>query len=146
MAFHSRPDLAERTFSHFTVAWCDCILQQGEPATATVKGSAVPYAQFLKLLLALGPKLPQVMALVQHIVSDVQELIALVKGTPALFGADSLELNAAEQCDEDAVLAALGGANEGTFGAIGDGTFLRAICQFVKNNPELLQLILSLLK
>jgi hypothetical protein len=101
------------------------------------------YLSFLKLLIALGPKLPQVMVLVQHIVSDVQEIVALLK--PATFGAAEFVPNATEQEAEGEVLAALAGSSE-TFAGIGDGAILRNIFAFLQAHPELLQLILTLLK
>ena len=107
------------------------------------------YLQFLKALLALGPKLPQVMLLVQHIVSDVQEILSLLKG-PTFAGAESveMELNATEQATEDQVLVALAesGQHQESFGAIGDGSWLRAIFAFIKENQKLLELIIALLK
>jgi hypothetical protein len=101
------------------------------------------YLDFLKLLIALGPKLPEVMAHVQHIVSDVQAIVALVSGKEPLFGAAPMELNATEQQAEGEVVAAMAGGD--TFAAF-DGKLIRALFQFVKDNPELLQLILALLK
>jgi hypothetical protein len=102
------------------------------------------YLDFLKLLIALGPKLPEVMAHVQHIVSDVQAIVALVSGKEPLFGATAIELNATEQAAEGEVLAAMAGSGE-TFAAF-DGTLIRRAFEFIKANPELLQLILALLK
>jgi hypothetical protein len=99
------------------------------------------YLDFLKLLIALGPKLPEVMAHVQHIVSDVQAIVALLK--PATFGAAEFVPNATEQEAEGEVVAAMAGGD--TFAAF-DGKLIRALFQFVKDNPELLQLILALLK
>lgn len=103
------------------------------------------YADWLKALIALGPKLPEVMALVQHIVSDVQAIVAIVSGKEPLFGAMPMELTAAEQSLESEACAALAGVEEGKFGAIGDGTLLRTLFTFIKENPALMQLILSLL-
>jgi hypothetical protein len=54
-----------------------------------------------------------------------------------------MELNATEQQAEGEVVAAMAGGD--TFAAF-DGKLIRALFQFVKDNPELLQLILALLK
>lgn len=104
------------------------------------------YAAFLKALLALGPKLPQVFALVQHIVEDVRALAELIGGSPSVFGAASLELSDEEMADESEVLSAIGGMEEGSFGAIGDGKIIRSIFAFLQANPDLLKAILTLLK
>jgi hypothetical protein len=101
------------------------------------------YLDFLRKLLALGPKLPDVFEHIQHIISDVQAILRLVKGEEPLFGEVAMELNATEQQAEGEVLAAMAGSSE-TFGAF-DGTLLRRAFEFIKAHPEMLQLILSLL-
>ena len=103
------------------------------------------YQDFLRALIALGPKLPEVMALVQHIVSDVQAIVAIVSGKEPLFGAAPMELNATEQSLESEACAALAGVDEGKFGAIGDGTLLRTLFTVIRDNPELFKLIVGLL-
>lgn len=104
------------------------------------------YAAFLKLLLALGPSLPSIVADIQEIVARVQSIVGKLK--PQTFGAESVEgwvLTDAEQGDEAEVMAALIESPNESFGAIGDGAILRMLYQFIKDNPALLQLILSLL-
>jgi hypothetical protein len=101
------------------------------------------YLDFLRKLLALGPKLPDVFEHIQHIISDVQAILRLVKGEEPLFGEVAMELNATEQAAEGEVLAAMAGSSE-NFAAF-DGTLLRQLFEFIKNNPAVLQLILSLL-
>jgi hypothetical protein len=103
------------------------------------------YLDFLRKLLALGPKLPDVFESVQRIIAEVQTILRLVKGEEPLFGESPMELNATEQAAEGEVLAAMAGSSE-TFGGIGDGAILRSIFAFLQANPELLQLILTLLK
>lgn len=100
------------------------------------------YLDFLKALLALGPKLPAILALVEHIVADVQEIISLVSGGP-FAAAPRAVVTSEEMAAENEIVAAItaGGESRG----IGDGTFLRAIWAFIESHPELLTLILSLL-
>lgn len=103
------------------------------------------YLTFLKALLALGPKLPQIMALVQHIVADVQEILVLVRPEQVFTASDvSMELNKTEQRMEDEVLVAMEGSGNETF-AGGDRGVLRSLFDFIKQNPELLKLIIALL-
>lgn len=106
------------------------------------------YLKFLQALLALGPKLPSIMEKIQHIVEDVQEIIALLNPGPfaAAAAEPSFSASAKEEQVESEVMAALAPSGEpGTMKAIGDGAFLRAIWSFVQKNPELLSLLLSLL-
>jgi hypothetical protein len=104
----------------------------------------VNYLDFLKALLALGPKLPAVFALIEHIVGDIQELIALVTGGPFAAPCMSRSSTPEESTLENEVAAAL--VADGTNRGIGDGTFLRAIWAFIESHPELVSLLLKLLK
>lgn len=101
------------------------------------------YLKFLQLLVALGPKFPALWVIVQEIVEKVQEAIRLITGAEPLFGVPFAESSAAEVAEE-AKLASLTQAS-GLQGAGERGT-LRDIWTFIKENPELLALILSLLK
>lgn len=101
------------------------------------------YLAFLKALIALGPKLPQVFDLIEHIIGDVQEIIALVQGGPFASPAMSRSSTPEEAALENEVAAAL--SSDGNMRAIGDGTFLRAIFAFLEAHPELLTLLLKVL-
>lgn len=124
------------------------------------------YLAFLQALLALGPKLPKVIEYIQHIISDVKEIIALLQ--PGPFAAervaqttalvDGVAVNAEVLAEETKVLALLprevvsesnrevfASADGESLRGIGDGTFLRMIFAFVQAHPELLTLLLSLL-
>ena len=103
------------------------------------------YQDLLKALLALGPKLPEAFARLQHIVAECQELAAFLSGKEAVFGAQPMELTVAEQSLESEVCAALAGVDEGKFGAIGDGTLLRTLFTVIRDNPDLLKLVIALL-
>ena len=103
------------------------------------------YADLLRALIALGPKLPEAFARLQHIVAECQELAAFLAGKEALFGAQPMELTAAEQALESEACAALAGVHEGKFGAIGDGTLLRTLFTVIRDNPDLLKLVVGLL-
>ena len=103
------------------------------------------YTDFLKALIALGPKLPEAFARLQRIAAECQELAAFLSGKEALFGAQPMELNATEQSLESEACAALAGVDEGKFGAIGDGTLLRTLFTVIRDNPELLKLVIALL-
>ena len=103
------------------------------------------YADILKALIALGPKLPEAFARLQRIVAECQELAAFLSGKEAIFGAMPMELTVAEQSLESEACAALAGVEEGKFGAIGDGTLLRTLFTVIKENPDLFKLILGLL-
>lgn len=100
------------------------------------------YLDFLTKLIALGPKLPQLVLIIQDIVRLVQEAIELMVG-PLPLKAD-FEPSGAELTKENEVMAALQG-HGGTEG-IGDGSVLRFLFKFMKDHPELLALVLKLLK
>ena len=103
------------------------------------------YQDLLKALIALGPKLPEAFARLQHIVAECQELAAFLSGKEAIFGAQPMELTATEQSLESELCAALAGVEEDKFGAIGDGTLLRTLFTVIRENPDLFKLILGLL-
>ena len=102
------------------------------------------YLDFLKALAALGSKLPQVFALVQHIADDVRQLIDLVRG-PQPLKSGEFNATADEAAAEQEVLGLIN-TDRVAFGAIGDGAILRALWQFINAHPELLTLLLLLLK
>lgn len=114
------------------------------------------YLDFLKALLALGPKLPEVFSRVQRIIAEVMELVAIVRGpspndgglehvgyTEALV--DGKPVTAEILDAEREVLALTTGAGEGSE-ALFDGTALRRLFAFAAANPQLLALLVSLLK
>ena len=108
------------------------------------------YADLLKALIALGPKLPEAFARLQRIVAECQELAAFLSGKEAIFGAMPMELTVAEQSLESEACEALTGVEceslePGKFGAIGDGTLLRTLFTVIRDNPDLLKLVIALL-
>lgn len=99
------------------------------------------YLTFLQKLLALGDKLPAIFAAVQKIIADVQALIALVSPAPvADTGLQFTAVGADEETAELAVAKAIGG-DTGLF----DLSALRAVFQFLRDNPALLELVKLLL-
>ncbi len=103
------------------------------------------YAAFLKLLLALGPKIPQAVAIIEHIISDFQELIALVTGVIGPFGDEGPIFATDEEVALEAELAKFVDAEGGEYSA-GPLAFLREIWVFLQKHPELLSVILTILK
>lgn len=111
------------------------------------------YLGFLQALLALGPNLPAVILKIQHIVADVQDIIALLNPPQMAAAGHEISVSAAEEAAEAEVVNAMSEAveagpskgREARMQAIGDGTFLRMIWAFVQANPKLLDLLLSLL-
>lgn len=105
------------------------------------------YLKFLQILLALGPKLPAIVEKVQHIIEDVQAIIALLQLGPFAASGETLFTATPEELAvESEVMAAIAPTGApGTMKAIGDGAFLRRIWTFVQEHPELLTLLLSLL-
>jgi len=108
------------------------------------------YQDFLTALIAIGNKIPQLVPILLAIIDQVQQAIAIIQGHPAhAFGAGEFSPSADEAALEGQLVAAAGEHPKGTFGAIGDGTLIEVIRQvwlFIKDNPELMQLILTLLK
>lgn len=103
------------------------------------------YLDFLKVILALGPKIPQAVALIEHIISDVQELVALVSDDILASGAgDEMFVTAEEAALEDNIGEYFASA-EPTYGA-GPLEILRAIYQFLQKNPQIAELIFTILK
>ena len=103
----------------------------------------MPYLDWLKLLLALGPKLAVIWPIVQRMIADFRELVAIVKGTTTEEpGTPSvMEVVTAEAETETQVAALLAGPN-----AAFDGTLLRGVWSFLQKNPELAGLIWKLLR
>lgn len=97
------------------------------------------YLELLNLLLAFGPKLPLILASIEKIVMTVMEEVGNIRdilGIAESFA--SHELSAEEAAAEQAVIAqAMGGAE--TFGGP-----LQRILDFIRANPELIALLVSL--
>lgn len=102
------------------------------------------YLDFLKVLLKLGPKIPQAVALIEHIISDVQELIALVSGAP-LMGSGGEMFVSADEAALEADVAEYFESAEPVYGA-GPLQILRDIYDFLQKNPQVAELILLILK
>jgi len=96
------------------------------------------YSDFLKWILALGPKLPQVMASIGRIVAEVQIIRGLL-GQPELFTA--ADATAAEAALEQQVLAL---ATPSAGGAESFGGPFQNILDFIRNNKDLIALLISL--
>lgn len=101
------------------------------------------YLDFLKLVLKLGPKIPQAMAIIEHIISDVQELYALVMDVPAT-GDDPMYVTESEGALEVEVAGRFASA-EPVYG-IGSIELLRSIYAFLQKNPKVAELIFTILK
>lgn len=99
------------------------------------------YLDFLKFLVALGPKFPQILLIVQDIVAKVQEAIAVIKGPQPLNAVD-FDVCEAEIEQEQVLIGMCAGDG---VAAIGDGTLLRSLWAFLNANPALMTLILSLI-
>jgi hypothetical protein len=94
-------------------------------------------------LRGLGPKMPEALDIVQHMIDDLKKLLALV-GAPAVFGAAGpVDLTDAESAAVAELEAEFG---KHRFGATAGGDWLKAIFAFLAAHPELLSLILALLK
>lgn len=94
------------------------------------------YLDFLKFLVALGPKFPQIWLIIQDIVAKVQEAIAVIKG------AADFPVSAAEIEQEQLLAGMVSGDG---VAAIGDGTLIRSLWAFLQANPALMTLLISLL-
>lgn len=112
------------------------------------------YKDFLNALWDLGPKLPEVMAKVQHMVQDAQDIATILgvfaaePDAKAIAKTDAFIEGKGITADvlavETNIVAALPVPDD-KVAAIGDGTFLRLIWTFVQANPDLLKFLLSLL-
>lgn len=92
------------------------------------------YVEILNWLLSLGPKLPLVLAEVQLIVDAALRIRAILGGEELVQGAATDE----EAALEAQVIAAAQGEN---FAGP-----LQRVLDFIRNNPELIALLLSFLK
>lgn len=103
------------------------------------------YLDLLNLFLALGPKMPAIIAAVQKLVADFKELVSLVKPDAQPSSGD-LQLVAVDEQEEaaEAQIAALMAADGSQ--ALFDGSLLRGVFAFAKEHPELMAWILGLLK
>lgn len=94
------------------------------------------YIEFLNWLRSIGPKLPDVMADINVIIERIQNIRKLL-GFGELFGAAE-SASEEEAAAEQAVIArAMGGAE--TFGGP-----LQRLLDFIRNNQELIALLISL--
>lgn len=105
------------------------------------------YKDFLLALLALGPKLPRIWEELQAIIAHVQALIGLVvpaDATPpaGLPGTLALTTVTTDEADLEAAIAYKLATPTSAF----DGSLLRGVLTFLRDNPQLLTFLLSLLK
>lgn len=98
------------------------------------------YLEFLTKLIALGDKLPAAFAIVQRIIASVKELMGLFATAPPDDGLAFTAIGADEEAAELAVAQSLAGD-----GALFDLATLRAVFQFLRDNPALLELVKLLL-
>jgi len=102
----------------------------------------VNYVVFLNFLISLGPKLPEVFAKLQHAVADIQDIAAIVnEGEGTLRQVHVAPISKAESKAEAEVMELLAPENEQ---ALFDGTLIRQVLTFVRENPELVAFLLSL--
>jgi len=102
------------------------------------------YTDLLELLLKLGPKLPEAWSRIQTIIVNARELyemFAVGQQPPLAFGAPPTSFDIEL---EDKVMAAFNGMPQGAFGAP-DFPRIREVWAFLKDHPELIKLLLSLL-
>ena len=98
------------------------------------------YAEFLRKLLSLGPKLPEIIARIQDIIDNIEAIVVLVGGG---FSAAMAPADASDPGEVASLENEIATAVEGRAGVISDG--MRRLFDFVKAHPELMTLLLSLL-
>jgi hypothetical protein len=99
------------------------------------------FLEFVNWLLSFGPKLPQAFAIIDRIVNDLQELAVLLTGAEVAFGSAELspdEITAVEAVESEMAKA---GISRGPLSGV-----LVNLWQFIQAHPELLTLLVSLLK
>lgn len=101
------------------------------------------YLDFLKVILALGPKIPQAVILIEHIISDVQELITLISGDVVVSAGDFYV--SPEDAEYEGLVAEYFESSEPVYGA-GPLELLRNIYSFLQKNPKVAEIILLILK
>lgn len=97
------------------------------------------YLDFLKTLLTLGPKLPDIFAQVQVIIAAVQKIIGYVQPEDGGLSAVDAE---ADTLEGQVAGLMVGGDAQAVF----DPTSLRGIWQFLQANPWVLALVGELFK
>ena len=97
------------------------------------------YLAFLQQLLTVGAtKLPRVIAFLQAVMDLLTQYSDILTLAPTH--------NSSEPTAEEAELEAKVIADSHVHGAIGDGTLLRNLFAFISAHPELLTLLLTLIK
>jgi hypothetical protein len=101
------------------------------------------FLEFVNWLLSFGPKLPQAFAIIDRIVNDLQELAVLFTGKEMVFGSSPSQLAPDEIAAVEAVESemAKAGISRGPLSGV-----LVNLWQFIQAHPELLTLLVSLLK
>ena len=99
------------------------------------------YLEFLSWILSFGPKVPSLIASIQRVVMTIMEEAQNIRDILGLKTPETFKIvapTAAEAAAEQEVIeAAMGGAE--TFGGP-----LQRILDFIRANPELIALLLSL--
>lgn len=102
------------------------------------------YTDWLELLIKIGPKLPEAWEKIQAIITNARELLAMFSTGQAPPVAFAMPLQSYEIELESKVLASFSGVPAGAYGAP-DFPRLREVFQFLREHPELLKLLLTLL-
>lgn len=103
------------------------------------------WLDFLNLLLSFGPKLDEIMEIVQHIVEDFQKLVSLVAGRTAESGPPDVITMAEVKIDGNFVSAEVLAKEEELVQRIGRSGPFQNILAFIKSHPELIAILLKLL-
>lgn len=95
------------------------------------------FVELLNLILSFGPRIPEIMERIQHIIAEIQELVELIH--PGVFAAAATEeaMTAEEIELQSKIMEAC--PSSGTFA----GPF-QSIWAFIKAHPEIVTLLLSL--
>lgn len=99
------------------------------------------YADLLKILLSLGPKLPEIWTKLTAIWALVQEVLAIVRPAAQPGTLAIVDVTADEAALESQVALAIAGP-----GAAFDGSLLRRLFAFARDNPEFMAFLISLLR
>lgn len=95
-------------------------------------------------LIALGPKLPEVMEQVENIIAAVSAIVAIVSGEQKMFGACPMDAGEQALCEQAENELQLMQAGPGTFAAE-RGSRIANLLAFLKEHPELVALVLKLI-
>lgn len=107
---------------------------------------SISYSDLLELFLKFGSKLPIVWEEIQKIISSIQAIRGILAGNQSqpMLTSTMLEVQSYDIELESQVMALFNGVPAEQFGAP-DFPRLRQVFEFVKQHPELLKILLSLL-